>query len=342
MAHQLSDFPRKRLCLLPSEADPSPVLKKQRHDPLLGDLNHSAGHTMTTTSSDSCLPMVSERPGYDAISASSSDDESSGKAPVKTIQSRIPRPPPASTRPETSIMRTVTQTNEAVKADNIKGTPACTPMSTPVVAPKIVTPVAAFSPAVLQSLPAQQAQSRRYQWLVWITTVALLVTNFCTFGMWTQSQLELQDMTDHQIELSSTMEKVQAEAAAVAKAAKAVKVEVNVTKEEWTSLKLAWDKAVQDLDDLQLEFEAWREKHAKDVARQRDVSHRDHMERLAFLEGKGYLVCVDDDEADCASWAEDGECGRNQRYMEVYCRKSCGVCTRLIDGDRDGEQWVEE
>lgn len=28
----------------------------------------------------------------------------------------------------------------------------------------------------------------------------------------------------------------------------------------------------------------------------------------------------------CAAWASRGECSRNPGYMEVYCKKSCGIC----------------
>ena len=33
-----------------------------------------------------------------------------------------------------------------------------------------------------------------------------------------------------------------------------------------------------------------------------------------------------DKEAECSMWAQEGECEKNQPYMQVYCAKSCKAC----------------
>ena len=37
-----------------------------------------------------------------------------------------------------------------------------------------------------------------------------------------------------------------------------------------------------------------------------------------------------DDSTECEAWAERGECANNLRYMELYCRLSCGLCKESV------------
>jgi hypothetical protein len=40
--------------------------------------------------------------------------------------------------------------------------------------------------------------------------------------------------------------------------------------------------------------------------------------------------CQDDNE-NCANWADTGECDNNREYMKASCQKSCGLCTPAGD-----------
>eukprot|EP01025_Chloroclados_australasicus_P035645 TRINITY_DN3629_c1_g1_i3.p1 TRINITY_DN3629_c1_g1~~TRINITY_DN3629_c1_g1_i3.p1 ORF type:complete len:365 (-),score=28.26 TRINITY_DN3629_c1_g1_i3:258-1352(-) len=50
------------------------------------------------------------------------------------------------------------------------------------------------------------------------------------------------------------------------------------------------------------------------------------------IEDPGY--CVDSQQT-CPAWAQAGECNKNQQYMALHCRLSCGLCKKCEQGDRE-------
>jgi hypothetical protein len=303
--------PRKRLRPICSELESSQPVKKLRHDLLLGDLSIANNPAVALHKSSTPLPIVSERPHYEYISPNLSDDEL--QSPAFSSSSKISRPP----RPDKLILREVTHTQPTVAAQEHTITPVSTPVT-------VSTASSTSVPAIVTPSTPKSSSSPWYYSLLWLFMVVLSVTNFCTYGLWMQSQLELQDIA-HQPSLITN------ESALVVIETIIAPVEVNVTKEEWQLLQKAWYDAVDELEDLQNQFDSWRERHEREAQNKQESSRREYMQRLSFLESKGYLTCVDDEGLDCDDWAGQGECGRNQVFMEFYCRKACDFCGQSLN-----------
>ncbi|RMX34540.1 hypothetical protein pdam_00021147 [Pocillopora damicornis] len=48
----------------------------------------------------------------------------------------------------------------------------------------------------------------------------------------------------------------------------------------------------------------------------------------------------EDKNVHCKSWAFNGECGKNPKYMLFNCPKSCGVCPVCEDKNEHCKSWV--
>jgi hypothetical protein len=57
--------------------------------------------------------------------------------------------------------------------------------------------------------------------------------------------------------------------------------------------------------------------------------------RTAVNHTSAALACRDSD-GSCASWARTGECSKNAKFMNVSCKRSCGLCPSILGGGEAG------
>ena len=125
--------------------------------------------------------------------------------------------------------------------------------------------------------------------------------------------------------------------------------EANAKQEAVERVSKERDKAVTDAKKADEEAKAAAaQKVAEEETQEKTADAKSAADAKATDEINASLVTCADDDSDCPTWAQEGECNSNPEYMHAVCKKSCSRCEavagveapRCADADSGCVEWA--